>query len=48
MSQKEDARNNWIGSAGDEMEKLQPLVQAVEKLGIANGSGVVNFSPVQA
>lgn len=48
MSQKEDAKNNWIGNAGDEMKKsAQRLAKAVESLGVANGSGMLDFSSVK-
>ncbi|KAI8665005.1 Fe2OG dioxygenase domain-containing protein [Fusarium sp. Ph1] len=46
MSEKEDAKNNWVGKT-EASSKFDPrVIHAVENLGIANGSGLVNFSPI--
>ncbi|KAH7268083.1 hypothetical protein B0J15DRAFT_544968 [Fusarium solani] len=46
MSEKEDAKNNWVGKT-EASSKFDPrVIHAVESLGIANGSGLVNFSPI--
>lgn len=45
MSQKEDAKNNWVGQSDlSILNTAHKLASVVERLGVANGSGLVNFS----
>jgi hypothetical protein len=45
MSQKEDAKNNWVGQSDlFILNTAHKLASVVERLGVANGSGLVNFS----
>ncbi|EEU35072.1 uncharacterized protein NECHADRAFT_82472 [Fusarium vanettenii 77-13-4] len=46
MSEKEDAKNNWVGKTKGSSKFDPRVIHAVESLGIANGSGLVNFSPI--
>jgi isopenicillin N synthase-like dioxygenase len=48
MSQRQDAKNNWTGQMTKTFSPLTPVVKMVEQLGIANGDGVIDFTPVKA
>ncbi|KAJ9143380.1 hypothetical protein NKR23_g6630 [Pleurostoma richardsiae] len=48
MSQKEDAKNNWVSTSTADIESAKRIARAVEALGVANGSGLINFSAVKA
>ncbi|KAJ4169107.1 hypothetical protein NW754_011039 [Fusarium falciforme] len=46
MSEKEDAKNNRVGKTEASSQFDPRVIHAVESLGIANGSGLLNVSPI--